>query len=116
MKNHSINNLYPKIYAYWGPWYRVVLTAVFLIFMIALAQGCTSGHSAPTATLNSTPELRGIKQWPSELVYNQGELGSNPANQLAFIVRYFSTINSDGVIDYSKHMDASRLSTGMQDT
>lgn len=40
-------------------------------------------------------ELKGINQWPRELIYDQGNLGSCTANALAFCIRYLSIRNSN---------------------
>lgn len=63
-------------------------------------------------TKDSIIELNGIKKWPKELIYDQGNLGSCTANALAFCIRYLSIRNSckpNKFIDNSELLSPSRL-------
>ena len=59
--------------------------------------------------VDSTPstitELAGIKRWPSELIYDQGDLGSCTANALAFCIRYLSIRNGSKPNNFTTNPD-----------
>jgi len=77
--------------------------------------GCTSANyqnsPTPPTRPNAIPELRGINGWPSSFVYDQGNLGSDTSNSMAFTIKYLSIIDGDGEINYNKttRLDISRL-------
>lgn len=50
-------------------------------------------------------EIPGMDTWPSSLIYDQGNLGSDVSNAIAFVARYFS-VRQFGI---NGHLDPSRL-------
>jgi len=79
---------------------RIVVILFVLIFGYSLAVSHAKDR-APVAE-SKFVELAGIAQWPSSLVYNQGNLGSTVANALAFTIRYLSKLQGN-------RLDPSRL-------